>query len=628
MKYLFVILLFLPLTLVAQKSEVFRIDSLPTEGVQLDKGWKWHAGDNLEWAKADFDDSNWESINPTLILLKLPQIREAEIGWFRIPIEVDSLWINKPLITTLRVCGAAEVYFNGQLLQKIGIVSKDPHVEIAYYTNFTSPANISFPQKDKNVIAVRFSFTKSNIYWASFFFTKRPPFELSIRQLEGYSEMQLDNFDSALVFTIFMLGIFSLLAFIHLAFYYFLPVQKANLLFAYSLLFHVAFFILKYLEVSKMTISEFTMYSFLRRPALMGNSIFLILAAFSYLKQPIKKSFWLIPAMILLSFVLCFTDYKWSRTVFLLTIPAVLFYYLLVVKKSVVEGNKEGKILYYAAIFCILGTITYALPDFLNIFDIRFRWSGLFQTICISVNYLSSMLSMSITLARDFALTSHLLDNKSKEVQQLSTEKHRIATDMHDDIGSDLSALNMKAERIRQKVNQGNKPTAELDNLVESSHDIAKKVREVIWTINARHDTLSSIIHYFDTYAEDLFEPTDMLVRTSIPSNLPDVLINGDSRKVLLMCFKETLNNAYKHAHATEIHIAFTTDNHLLTITIADNGVGFDPSVLTASTTNGNGLVNLQERMKGIYGQCIIQTSPQGTQVVLSLPIGLNSKIN
>ena len=286
-----------------------------------------------------------------------------------------------------------------------------------------------------------------------------------------------------------------------------------------------------------------------------------------------------------------------------------------------VQGKKEGKILYYATIFCILGTITYALPELLKIFDIRFSWSRLFQTICISVNYLSITLSMSITLARDFALTTHLLDNKSKEVQQLSTEKHRIASDMHDDIGSDLSALNMQAERIRQKVKTGKQPLMELDNLVESSRDVAKKVREVIWTINARHDTLSSIINYFDTYADDLFEPTDIVVRTSIPSNIPDIVINGESRKVLLMCFKETLNNVIKHAKANTLKIVFSTENHLLTITVQDDGIGFDPVLLTQGTADGNGLMNLQERMTGIGGKCVIQTSKEGTSVGFSLPI-------
>ncbi|MCU0339045.1 MAG: hypothetical protein MUE30_04115 [Spirosomaceae bacterium] len=49
----------------AQKTAVFKIDSLPTQGILLDKGWKWHGGDNPEFAKPDFDDSAWEGIDPT-----------------------------------------------------------------------------------------------------------------------------------------------------------------------------------------------------------------------------------------------------------------------------------------------------------------------------------------------------------------------------------------------------------------------------------------------------------------------------------------------------------------------------------------------------------------------------------
>lgn len=186
---------------------------------------------------------------------------------------------------------------------------------------------------------------------------------------------------------------------------------------------------------------------------------------------------------------------------------------------------------------------------------------------------------------------------------------------------SGRSALNLKMETIRQKVKAGIQPTLEIDNLVDFSRDIAKKVREVIWTINMRHDSLSSIIHYFDVYVDDFFEQTDINVRISLPSNIPITDIQGENRKVLLMCFKESLNNVLKHAKANELKITFTTNNSLFSISIQDNGVGFDPILLRGSTTDGNGLMNMQERMTGIGGQCRIETSPRGTLVVLSLPI-------
>jgi signal transduction histidine kinase len=210
---------------------------------------------------------------------------------------------------------------------------------------------------------------------------------------------------------------------------------------------------------------------------------------------------------------------------------------------------------------------------------------------------------------------------KLESLAALRLQKLRIAADMHDDIGSDLSALNLKAEMIRQKVKAGKQPMSEIDGLISFTSEIAKKVREVIWTVNARHDSLSSIINYFDTYADDFFEPTNIVVRTSLPPDIPQTDINGESRKILLMCFKESLNNVLKHAHASELKIVYAVENAIFSISIQDNGLGFDPSVLIVSHTNGNGLMNMQERMASIGGQCRIQTSPQGTEIVLLLPI-------
>ena len=325
--------------------------------------------------------------------------------------------------------------------------------------------------------------------------------------------------------------------------------------------------------------------------------------------------------LFVLVYALQFIEFKGNFFMMVSIFPISIFYYLTVIRESIQEGNNEGKIIYYTGILCLLFTIAYIIPIFLQVLGIHGQWNKWNWFMCLNINFLSFTIGMSLTLARDFAFTNYSLNNKSKEVQQLSTEKHRIASDMHDDIGSDLSALNIKTERIRQKVKAGQQPIAELDNLIDASRAVTKKVREVIWTINARHDSLVSIINYFDVYVEGFFEPTNIVVRTSLPTAIPEVIINGESRKVLLLCFKETLNNVLKHAKASELTIAFTTENHTLTVYVQDNGVGFDPSVLTASTMNGNGLRNLQERMAGIGGKCTIQTSEKGTVVVLSLPV-------
>ncbi|MBK9492107.1 MAG: hypothetical protein IPO07_27365 [Haliscomenobacter sp.] len=85
MKKVLLFLLMIPACIFAQQREVFRIDSLPPEGILLDQGWKWHAGDNPEWAKAEFNDSKWEAIDPMKGIFELPQLsKKGEISWFRL----------------------------------------------------------------------------------------------------------------------------------------------------------------------------------------------------------------------------------------------------------------------------------------------------------------------------------------------------------------------------------------------------------------------------------------------------------------------------------------------------------------------------------------------------------------
>ena len=625
MKCCCILLIFFPLVLFAQKSPVFKIDSLTTEGVLLNKNWKWHAGDNPEWANLDFDDSVWESVNPTLNHVKIPQVRAAEISWFRIPINIDSALVNLPLIASLDVCGAVEVYFNGKLLNHIGTVSKDPSVEVAYYANFLSLSTIMFPRKDKNVIAVRYSLTRGNIYWASFRLAQGNPFNLRIRQLARLNEQQLANYDREVMRFIPFLGINLTLAFIHFAFFYFFPKEKANLWFGCAMLLHAFQLWLRYEQIDTVTVSFNTIDQFIRQPVILAYNTFIILAIHNYLRQPLKKTFWVAPLWFIVFYTLLFFNYgKQMYVLFLFSFPLGTLYYLTIVRKSIREGNNEGKIILYMGWFSLISQLIFTMTYVFDLFNMGGFTKNmlLFKTVCLNLNFLSVTVGMSLTLARDFAYTSRSLQLKSKEVQQLSTEKQRIAADMHDDIGSDLSALNLKAEMIRQKVKAGKQPLSEIDNLVDFTRDIAKKVREVIWTVNARHDSLLSIINYFDTYSDDFFEPTNINVQTRLPPNIPQTDINGESRKVLLMCFKETLNNVLKHAKASNLKIAFAVDNHALTISIQDNGVGFDPSVLMASaTTHGDGLLNMPARMASIGGQCSIQTSPQGTLVVFSLPI-------
>jgi signal transduction histidine kinase len=622
MKRLSLVFLLFPLVLCAQGSSVFEIDSLYTEGVTLDSAWKWQAGDNPDWAKADFDDSNWEVIDQIQEIPDMPQVRAAEIGWFRIHIDVDSTMLNKPISALLTVMGATEVYINEKLMKSIGIVSQNPNIEKAYYTPIGTSFNVLFSKQNDNVIAVRYSLSRGNFYFPKFVFTKSTPFDLSFQQDAAINVAQRSYVHAVLNFVI-IVGFYFGLALTHFSFYYFLPSQKTNLLFGITMLSQGIFFLTFYYRIDPLSVSAFTILVFIRVVTGVCFYLLLSLSIHSYLKLPLTRWFWFLLGLTALINIFLFTNINTLIGSILISYSFVMMviYNHFILRKSIKAGHKEGLMVYYGGIICIFGYIIRITVDTLIHLGII---SPNYSFVSLAGLYILNFgltLGMFLTLARDFALTNNSLQVKQKEVQQLSTEKRRIAADMHDDIGSDLSALNLKAEMIRQKVKAGQQPMSEIDNLVGFSQEIAKKVREVIWTVNARHDSLSSVINYFDNYSDDFFEHTNIVVQTSLPPEIPQTDINGESRKVLLMCFKETLNNVLKHAKASKLKIAFTIEKALFSISIQDNGVGFDPILLRGGTVDSNGLFNLQERMVDIGGHCSIQTSPQGTRLVFSLPI-------
>src|SRR5437868_12328222 len=78
-------------------ASVFYLSKLPSEGVLLDKGWKFHTGDNPDYAKPDYDDKAWQSINPTLDIHDLPPVAKTGISWLRLHLVIDSNLLKEQL---------------------------------------------------------------------------------------------------------------------------------------------------------------------------------------------------------------------------------------------------------------------------------------------------------------------------------------------------------------------------------------------------------------------------------------------------------------------------------------------------------------------------------------------------
>lgn len=102
---------------------------------------------------------------------------------------------------------------------------------------------------------------------------------------------------------------------------------------------------------------------------------------------------------------------------------------------------------------------------------------------------------------------------------------------------------------------------------------------------------------------------------TRLPLELP-------VETALFQAAKELLQNAVKHAQATRASVLLSCDEEGISLTISDNGVGFDPEQTRTTDSSGFGLFSLRERMSYLGGNVMIESAPgAGTRATISLPM-------
>jgi signal transduction histidine kinase len=187
-------------------------------------------------------------------------------------------------------------------------------------------------------------------------------------------------------------------------------------------------------------------------------------------------------------------------------------------------------------------------------------------------------------------------------------ERDRISADMHDDLGSGVTAIRLMSEIVKSKMNTEQYP--EIDKISNSANELLGKMNAIIWTMKSSNDTLESLVAYLRAYATEYFDGTNVDCIVEV-SNITERELSGEKRRNIFLSFKETLNNILKHAKATGVRISISANENKLDLTIRDNGVGID---LKNVRRFGNGLTNIKKRMQSIDGDFVI-SQDNGTLV-------------
>ncbi len=202
----------------------------------------------------------------------------------------------------------------------------------------------------------------------------------------------------------------------------------------------------------------------------------------------------------------------------------------------------------------------------------------------------------------------------------LERERTRIARDIHDDLGATLTQISLLSAIGREKRADPDIAGEQFNAINTTAGELVQSLDAIVWAVNPRHDTLESLARYITRFAGDFTARSPVRLRLNVPPELPNITLSSEVRHNVFLAFKEALNNALRHANATEVRIAIATDPSAAhcTITVEDDGRGFTPG----TSTDGDGLENMRRRLTDCGGSCEITTAPaRGTTITFTLPL-------
>jgi ligand-binding sensor domain-containing protein/two-component sensor histidine kinase len=206
--------------------------------------------------------------------------------------------------------------------------------------------------------------------------------------------------------------------------------------------------------------------------------------------------------------------------------------------------------------------------------------------------------------------------NRMAAVQRL---REKVARDLHDDMGSTLTSINILSAMAANKITGENAPAREyLGKISTNSNQMMDAMDDIVWSIKPDNDTMPRIVARMREYAANVLEPKDIEYTVVNDDNIKNIKLDMDVRRNLFLIYKESLNNLVKYSGATDVSIEFFVHHGRLQLVVKDNGIGIDPKIIKP----GNGLSNMKNRAAAIGGKLVVSSKPgDGTLITLEIPI-------
>lgn len=197
--------------------------------------------------------------------------------------------------------------------------------------------------------------------------------------------------------------------------------------------------------------------------------------------------------------------------------------------------------------------------------------------------------------------------------------RERIARDLHDEIGSTLSSVQLYSA-VAQRKTEGQHAEAHelLGRITESTTSVLEAMNDIVWAVNAENDDMAHVVQRMNSYAERLADVRECALRFEVQEGIAAQPLGMTQRKNLYLIFKEALNNAVKYSECKNLLIELRKDGPGFLLRVADDGIGFEVDLKRTDNLGGNGLGNMRRRAAEMRGKLQVRSAPgKGTTVEL-----------
>ncbi len=216
-----------------------------------------------------------------------------------------------------------------------------------------------------------------------------------------------------------------------------------------------------------------------------------------------------------------------------------------------------------------------------------------------------------------------------EQERALERERHRIAQDLHDEMGAKLCHISFLSEHAKRNGHAQEALREQIHTIADESRGLLHTLDEIVWAVNPQNDTLEHVASYINQYAQNYFQNTGIVCELDMPDQFAPYPVSSQARHHLFLAVHEAFTNILKHSRATKARLAMSYRHSNFEIVVEDNGRGFDAAAQISQNGGGSedGLRNMRDRLESVGGRCSVVSSPgRGTTVTFVLPVNTLSE--